>query len=206
MRPVEKVFSSIQGRLLAVFFISTLLTIAIVFAFNQWLRLQLIAEADNALLVNAVQIADRIDEFNRSNQQVFSVGSRLPDLVDFLEADDARRSDPDFQERTRITLDSLEVEPWDEYYILSQAILDEHGRNILDTARENMGADESQEEYFSRRFYRQLDQYLFRPVSAGSQRNLLLLRGSPPGDRYAEFRYRRSPHSNDHCQHSEHRV
>ena len=152
MRPVEKVFSSIQGRLLAVFFISTLLTIAIVFAFNQWLRLQLIAEADNALLVNALQIADRIDEFNRSNQQVFSVGSRLPDLVDFLEADDVRRSDPDFQERTRFTLDSLEVEPWDEYYILSQAILDEHGRNILDTARENIGADESQEEYFRAAF------------------------------------------------------
>lgn len=148
MSRVTGFFTSIQTRLLAVFLINTLLTVAIVFVFNQWLRNQLIAEADNALLVSAVQIADRIDEFNRSNRQVFNVGSRLPDLVEFLQADETQRGDIEFQERTRITLDSLEIEPWDEFGILSQAILDRNGNNILDTVAQNIGTNEGEEAYF----------------------------------------------------------
>ena len=145
---IARLFASIQTRLLVVFLINTLLTVAIVIAFNQWLRIQLIAEADNALLVSAAQIAERVDEFNRSNKQVFTVGSKLPGLVDFLEAGEEERSNPEFRERTRITLDSLEIEPWDEYYVLSQAILDRNGENIMDTALDNIGADESQQDYF----------------------------------------------------------
>ena len=152
MRRIEKAFASIQARLLSVFFISALLSIAIVFVFNQWLRAQLITEADNALMVSAMELANRVDEFNRSNQQVFNVGSRLPSLVDYLVASEAERSDVEFQTRIRIILDSLEVEPWDEYYILSQAILNQDGINILDTAPENMGADESQTDYFRAAF------------------------------------------------------
>ncbi|MFN8528434.1 MAG: sensor histidine kinase [Anaerolineae bacterium] len=140
--------SSIQVRLLAVSLFTTFLTVTIVVAFNQWLRVQLVAEADTALLVTASQMADRVDEFNRSNMQVFNVGSRLPDLVDFLQASEEQRQDSAFRNRTLITLDSLEIEPWDEYYILSQAILDRSGRNILDTAMGNMGGNESQQEYF----------------------------------------------------------
>lgn len=80
MSLIEKLFTSIQSRLLAVLLLITLLTVAIVITFNQWLRVQLITEADNALLVSAAQIANQIDEFNRSNRQVFNVGSRLPDI------------------------------------------------------------------------------------------------------------------------------
>ncbi len=145
---VEKSLASIQARLLAVFLITTLLAVSIVFAFNQWLRVQLLAEADNALLVSAAQIADRIDEFHRSNRKALSVGSRLHDLIYFLRADEVTRSDPVLRERTRIILDSIEMVPWDEYYVLSQAILDRNGRNILDTAPDNIEADESQQEYF----------------------------------------------------------
>jgi len=145
---IERLFGSIQARLLAVLLGITLLTVVIVIAFNQWLRTQFIAGADSALVVNVSQIANRIDEFNQRNKQVFNVGTRLPDIIGYLQADEMVRSDPDFQERTRITLDSLDIEPWDEYYILSQAILDRNGINILDTARDNIGNDESHEEYF----------------------------------------------------------
>ncbi|HEX2906799.1 MAG TPA: ATP-binding protein [Phototrophicaceae bacterium] len=148
MSLIEKLFASIQSRLLAVLLLITLLTVAIVITFNQWLRVQLITEADNALLVSAAQIANQIDEFNRSNRQVFNVGSRLPDLVEFLEADEAARNNTEFRDRILVTLDSLAIEPWDEYYILSQAILDRNGRNILDTAPDNIGVDESQQDYF----------------------------------------------------------
>ena len=148
MSPVARLFASIQRRLLVVFLVNALLTVAIVVAFNHWLRIQLVAEADTSLLAGGAQIADRIDEFNRSNKQVFNVGSKLPGLVEYLQADEEARSDLDFTERTRITLDSLEIEPWDEYYVLSQALLDRNGENILDTAPDNIGADESQQEYF----------------------------------------------------------
>ncbi len=145
---IAKLFSTIQTRLIGVFLLNTLLTVAIVMAFNHWLRSQLLANADDALLVSATQIADRVDEFNRSNRQVFSVGSRLPAFLEFLQADEEQRQDTDFRNSTRQTLDSLEIEPWDEYYVLSQALLDRTGRNILDTATENIGADESQQPYF----------------------------------------------------------
>lgn len=145
---VRRLFASIQTRLLGVFLINTLLTVAIVIFFNQWLRNQLIEKADNALLVSAGQIADRIDEFNRSNKQVFNVGSRLPSLVEYLQADEEQRDEFEFQDRTRITLDSFEIEPWDEYYILSQAIIDGNGQNVLDTEQNNIGADESEQDYF----------------------------------------------------------
>jgi signal transduction histidine kinase len=143
-----KFFSSIQARLLVVFLVITLLTVAIVVAFNQSLRVQLLTEADHTLINSADQIAAALESINRSNQQVFNVGSRLPALVDFLQASEAQRQDSEFRERTRVTLDSLQIQPWDEYYILSHAILDRQGKNILDTAQENIGADESQQDYF----------------------------------------------------------
>lgn len=146
MTLIARLFSSIQTRLLAVFLINTLLTVAIVFGFNQWLRSQLITEADNALLVNAHQIADRIDEFNRSNQQAFNMGAKLPGLVDFLQADDETREE--LNSRTYEILDSLEFAPWDQHYVLSQAILDRDGLNVMDTALANIGTDESQQTYF----------------------------------------------------------
>lgn len=148
MPVLAKLFPSIQARLLAVFLIVTLVTVVIVFGFNQRIQTELIAQADTALLVSAMHIADRIDEFNRSNRQVFNVGSRLPDLVEYLQADAAQRADPATRQRTLLTLDSLEVEPWDEYYVLSQAILDRSGVNILDTDAANIGDDESGHEYF----------------------------------------------------------
>ncbi|MCC6976228.1 MAG: hypothetical protein IT322_19640, partial [Anaerolineae bacterium] len=111
MSIIERLFGSIQARLLAVLLGITLLTVVIVIAFNQWLRTQFIAGADSALMVNVSQIANRIDEFNQRNKQVFNVGTRLPDIIGYLQADEMVRSDPDFQERTRITLDSLDIEP-----------------------------------------------------------------------------------------------
>lgn len=130
------------------FFINTLLTVAIVVAFNQRLRSQLITEADNGLLVSAGQIADRIDEFNRSNKQVFNAGLRLPDLIEFLQADEEKRNNLEFRNRALTTLQSLGIEPWDEYYVLSKAIIDRNGQNILDTAPENIGANELEQYYF----------------------------------------------------------
>ncbi len=144
----RKLAASFQTRLLVIFLINTLLTVAIVIAFNQWLRYRLLQEADNSLLVSAGQIADRIDEFHRSNRQTFNVGTKLPDLEEFIQADEDLRNDSEFRDRVRDTLSLLEIEPWDEYYILSKAILDENGKNILDTAPANIGADESQEDYF----------------------------------------------------------
>lgn len=144
----RKLATSFQTRLLGIFLINTLLTVVIVIAFNQWLRNQLLHEADNSLLVSAGQIADRIDEFHRSNRQTFNVGTKLPDLVQFLQADEEARNDPELRERARITLVSLDIEPWDQYYILSKALLDANGMNIMDTAPANIGADESQQDYF----------------------------------------------------------
>lgn len=145
---VKKLFSSFQARLLAVFLITTLLTVVIVVFFNQWLRVQLIAEADNALLISATQIAGRIDEFHRSNQQVFNVGSRLPYFVDFLQADEDQRADGDLRMQARITLDLLDIEPWDQYHILSQSLFDRDGRNVLDTLLADIGTNEAQQDYF----------------------------------------------------------
>ncbi len=144
----RKLVTSFQTRLLGIFLLNTLLTVTIVIGFNQWLRSRLLLEADNSLLVSAGQIADRIDEFHRSNRQTFNVGTKLPDLVAFIQANEEERNDTEFRRRVRNTLALLEVEPWDEYYILSRAILDENGTNILDTSPANIGADESQQEYF----------------------------------------------------------
>jgi signal transduction histidine kinase len=148
MRLTARIFDSIQARLLAVFLVITLVTVVIVVVFNQWIRVQLTAGADSTLQVSAAQIAERIDEFHRSNLQTFNVGSRLIDLVEFLEAGESQRLDSAFRERVRITLDSLEIEPWDEYYLLSQAIIDRNGVNVLDTLLGNIGADESDQDYF----------------------------------------------------------
>ncbi len=144
----QKLATSFQTRLLGIFLLNTLLTVAIVFAFNQWLRTRLLQEADNSLLVSAGQIANRIDEFNRSNSQTYNVGTTLPDLTAYIQADVDQRNDADFRERALTTLSSLEIQPWDQYYTLSKAILDDKGQNILDTSPDNIGTDESQQAYF----------------------------------------------------------
>lgn len=148
MKLNEKLFTSIQARLLWIFLTITMITVVIVIAFNQWIRVQLVAAADSALLVSATLTANQIDEFNRSNQQAFHIGSRLPILIDYILADEDQRNDSEFRKQTLDTLASLQFEPWDEYYVLSQGLLDGDGLNILDTSNENIGIDESQQVYF----------------------------------------------------------
>jgi signal transduction histidine kinase len=142
----KAIFGSIQSRLVFSFLVSALFAIALVGFFNQWIRVQLEAEADASLLVTARTIASQIERFNHNNIQLLEMGASLPPFSAFIDADETERNR--LREATINTLASLQVKPWNQYYTLSFAILDSTGLNILDTTFTNIGNDESDEPYF----------------------------------------------------------
>jgi signal transduction histidine kinase len=144
----KAIFGSIQSRLLFSFLVSALFAIALVAFFNQWIRIQLEAEADASLLVTARTIANQINLFNDNNIQSLEMGARLPTFPAFIDADEEKRSEADFRDITIRTLKSLQIEPWNQFYTLSFAILDTEGHNILDTTPLNIGRDEGDRPYF----------------------------------------------------------
>ena len=101
--------------------------------------------ANKTLSSSARQYADRIDQFHRQNMKFVKTEANLPVIIEFLK----RKAEPPFTRQALLEiLRALQSRQKDT--ILSYAILNPQGVNILDTIPANIGIDESGEEYFSK--------------------------------------------------------
>jgi len=101
--------------------------------------------ANKTLSSSARQYADRIDQFHRQNLKFVKTEANLPVIIEFLK----RKAEPPFNRQALLEiLRALESRQKDT--ILSYAILNPQGVNILDTIPANIGIDESEEDYFTR--------------------------------------------------------
>ncbi|WP_437736127.1 ATP-binding protein [Sorangium sp. So ce1335] len=105
--------------------------------------------AHQALAAAASQAATSVDDFIESNLDAVRVEARLPGLTGYLSlGDEARKTAAEEHAFASRTLQGLIRK--DTINILSYALLDERGQNILDTNQAPADRDESRRDYFVR--------------------------------------------------------
>ncbi|WP_437489038.1 ATP-binding protein [Sorangium sp. So ce1014] len=105
--------------------------------------------ANQALAAAASQAATSVDDFIESNLDAVRVEARLPGLTSYLILGDAARgSGTEEHALASRTLQGLIRK--DTINILSYALLDHRGQNVLDTVQTPIDKDESRRDYFVR--------------------------------------------------------
>ncbi len=113
---------------------------------NRTTHINLTDNANQVLLAAASKSAAQIETFIIGVLDNLRVESQLPTVVDYLNLSPEEQADPTQQTQIRDLLrDFSNREP---IYIISYAILDQHGLNLIDTKQKNIGLDESSEDYF----------------------------------------------------------
>lgn len=136
---------TLRAKLVTAFLIILLTSLTVLVLLDSYVMKQNLTEAANKSLISAARsYADRLDQFNNQNTQFLATEANLPAINYFL----SRNAEPPYTRHAlRQILHALQSR--DSKFIYSYAILNTRGINILDTATENTGADESQQTYFS---------------------------------------------------------
>lgn len=135
--------SRLRPRLIAAFLLVSLVPLLLLEYFSQRAtREALIDSAHQALYAAATQTAAAIDAFLDDNLNALRVEALLPAFASFL----ARPDEAQSKRAAAQTL--LGLSRKDTVNIVSFALLDIHGRNLLDTRTVQIGQDESRRDYF----------------------------------------------------------
>lgn len=139
----------IRRKLIASFLIVALIPLLVLAFINKQTTEKLLTlNARQALSVAANETANRIDAFIDGNLNAVRVEAILPGLARYLSlAPKQRDGSPEMQLATE-TLIRLSCK--DMLNIISYALLDLNGKNVLDTRTSNIGKDESIENYFKK--------------------------------------------------------
>ena len=140
---------SIRTKLIASFLIVALIPLLLLaFVNKQTTEKALTDNARQALSAAANETANRIDAFIDGNLNAVRVEAILPGLAHYLSLNPKQRDDsPEMQLATE-TL--IRLNRKDMLNILSYALLDLNGKNVLDTRTLNIGKDESVQDYFKK--------------------------------------------------------
>ncbi len=146
---------SIQAKLIAAIVLVALAAAVPLFVYDQWvLRNALTADANEILLAAAKRTASRLDGFSNDTRQDLAAQAQLPVLSAYLrERRDLHRagttqSKPYTMQGESIwraeALNALTAYQLKRpVFLLSYALLDTDGRNVLDTIEDDIGTDES---------------------------------------------------------------
>ena len=136
---------TLRAKLITAFLVILLTSLTVLAVLDGYiLGENLTRGANKTLSSSARQYADRIDQFHRQNLKFVKTEANLPVIVEFLK----RKAEPPFTRQALLEiLRALQSRQSDT--ILSYAILNPQGVNILDTEAANIGVDESGEAYFS---------------------------------------------------------
>jgi GAF domain-containing protein/HAMP domain-containing protein len=104
-------------------------------------------QGNQALKSITQQIASEVDAFIQTNQQALDEEGKSIALSQFINAHRTGTEDQSLRYRAWITLHSFSQR--NPEYIISYAILDSSGINVLDTVEENIGTNEKSQPYFT---------------------------------------------------------
>jgi putative methionine-R-sulfoxide reductase with GAF domain len=138
---------ALQVKLTLAFFFTTAVPALILVGFvNTSTSDYLQIEAERSLLVDAEQLADSLDMVVRTNMDTVRISAGDARLVEFLALLPGDRSN---SSTYRNTLDAFTaIRNRDQINILSVALLDRSGLNVLDSNGQDIGQNESNESYF----------------------------------------------------------
>ncbi|MBL4711812.1 MAG: cache domain-containing protein [Gammaproteobacteria bacterium] len=136
---------TLRAKLVTAFLVIVLISLTVLALLDSYIMKVNLTEGANKVLSTAARsYADRLDYFNRQNTRFLKTEANLPAINKFI----TLSAEPPFNRQTMLEiLRALQSRQND--IISSYAILNAEGVNILDTALANIGADESQYEYFS---------------------------------------------------------
>jgi diguanylate cyclase (GGDEF)-like protein len=143
----HNVLGGIRRKLIVSFLIVALIPLLLLASINkQTTEKALTDNAKQALSAAANETANRIDDFIDGNLDAVRVEALLPGLARYLSLTPKQRDNsPEMQLATE-TLNRLSRK--DMLNIISYALLDLNGKNVLDTYTPNIGKDESGQDYF----------------------------------------------------------
>ncbi|WP_138499030.1 diguanylate cyclase domain-containing protein [Nostoc sp. PA-18-2419] len=139
----------IRRKLIASFLIVALIPLLVLAFINKQTTEKILTNnARQALSVAANETANRIDAFIDGNLNAVRVEAILPGLARYLSLTPKQRDDSPEMQLAIETL--IRLSRKDMLNILSYALLDLNGKNVLDTRTSNIGKDESVENYFKK--------------------------------------------------------
>jgi len=135
---------TLRAKLLSAFLFIVLLSLGLLAALDSYLMSENLRQSTNKVLdVAARQYADRIDQFNEFNLESIQSEARLPAFVNYIRL---RGAEPYHSQTIKEILIALQSRQGKD--IVSYAVLNKDGINMVDTVNQYIGSDESQEIYF----------------------------------------------------------
>lgn len=135
---------SLQTKLVVGFIGISIFSVGAVALFaNQVGRENLIDNANQRLHTAATQTATKVDAFINTTLNAVNVEARLPELLNVVTVAD-NNPQPAFEQ----TLTLFALSRKDPTFILSYALLNADGINLMDTSGKNVNRDESRQDYF----------------------------------------------------------
>ncbi len=135
---------SLQTKLVVGFIGISIFSVGAVALFaNQVGRENLIDNANQRLLTAANQTSTKVDAFINTTLNTVNVEARLPELLSVVTLAD-NKPQPAFEQ----TLTLFALSRKDPTFILSYALLNANGINLMDTSGKNVNRDESGQDYF----------------------------------------------------------
>ncbi|MGD1699963.1 ATP-binding protein [Dapis sp. BLCC M229] len=147
IRPLKYFFKhySLRYQLLGVFcFISLTPLAGFVWWNQQTTQTALMKSANQSLNAAASQTVATIDAFIRANLMAIVTEAQQETLASYLKA--APNTSPGLKDGALNTLNTLIAK--DKIFLVSSALLDTNGQNLLDTHFPQIGQDESERDYF----------------------------------------------------------
>lgn len=136
---------TLRAKLITAFLVIVLTSLTVLAVLDGYMMRESLSEGANKALISAARnYATRIDQFNRQNSQFLETEASLPAIVAFI----AHRAEPPYNRQTLLEI-LRALQSRQDNTIISYAILDAQGINILDTDSENLGTDEGEHDYFS---------------------------------------------------------
>ena len=140
-------FYALRTKFIFIFLAITLVPLGILMFINNFTtRALLIDQANEILSVQARQTTERIDNFINTNMTILETEVRLPDLINYVELSVAKRPDSDLESKLLTILKTFAQR--DSNFIISYALVDNQGVNVIDTVQANMGRLELDNDYF----------------------------------------------------------
>ena len=145
----HSLLSSIRTQLIVSFLIVALIPLLLLAFINkQTTATALTDNAKQALSAAANETTNRIDAFIDANLNAVRVEAILPGLAGYLNLPPTERENSPEQRLATETL--IRLSRKDMLNVLSYALLDLQGKNVLDTNTPDVGKDESSQDYFQK--------------------------------------------------------
>ncbi|MEH2201034.1 diguanylate cyclase domain-containing protein [Nostoc sp.] len=145
----QSFLGSIRTKLIALFLIVALIPLLLLAFINKQTTEKVLTEnAQQALSAAANETSNRIDSFIDANLNAVRVEALLPGLARYLSLTPKQRDDSPEMQLAMETL--IRLSRKDMLNILSYALLDLKGKNVLDTRTLDISKDESVQDYFKK--------------------------------------------------------